>query len=1802
MKKSYFILLFFCLPFLGFAQTYGNEWIDYGQKYYKIKVAKDGIYRIDSLALTKAGINLNGLNPKHFQVFYKGQEQYIYVQGESDNVFNKKDFIEFYAQHNDGTLDSLVYYQININPNPYYSMFNDTSTYYLTWNTLTSNHRMGIYDSTNYNSYPPAKYFTAFTVNFGNEQYYEGQRFAISPLSTTDPHYTQAEGWFNYEIDLGNAVTYTLNVANVDTGAPSKAVLWTVVASESDEGSTLDHDLQIYGNWYLNGNTALTDTSFGGSAFPVFKKVYNIAPDKLTNLPVAVKFKSVLSIHASQPNITAISYVAMTYPHDTNLAGARNFMMYLPVSSSHPTYLDLANFGAGTDPIRFYDLTNHHRCLVTKSGSSVKVLVPPSSAPTIQCYITTDTQDDTTSAIIPAGVAGTFTNYTPASRKPPYIIITHPTFMGPSGEATLYANYRSGQGKYDVVLANVEEIYDQFGYGVEKGALGLRRFCNYAVNNWRVPPAALFLMGKGIHTPLYRQDPLAYAQCLVPSYGYPSSDVLMSAGFGASNPITPAIPTGRLAAVDNTGIQNYLTKVQQYEALAPALWQKRVIHFCGGDDYPTMMYLLSLLNTYATHVVAPYFGGYVYNFQKTTSSPIQITVADSVKNLINGGVSVMTFFGHASGNSFDESLDAPADYSNINGKYPLIIANSCFSGDIFQPAGAALSSTSEQFVLDPKGSIGFIAVDDLGVSSQLFNYTNPLYTNFCHNMYRKPIGSCMQNAVSVSNVLSDEFQNITNAEMTLHGDPLIAINGNDSLPDYAVNDSSISFTPNNVTTQLDSFYVNVVVSNLAEAIANQPVQLSLTRTYPSGLTKTYDTILNNLYYQQTAVFKLPVDKVNGVGLNTFSASVDPSNLIHEITKTNNNISGVRLLITSGDIIPVYPYQFAIIPNDTVTLKASTGDPNAPNRKYIFEIDTTDNFNSPWLKSQIVYSPGGVVCAPSQYWTNTPSPVPVSNSFANFNNQSNASQLQQQKQSTIKIGNNQDNQTLNTTQVLPKSLNAPGAAAVNSIHGSTLPAGGNQPQNGVIKGGSNKVSSSGLMSSGNSQARILSPALKFTDSTVYYWRVRFDSGSYNQHIWQESSFQYIKGKTGWGQSHIYQFKNNHYTFMKINLPHRNWSFDSTGKTLECDDYGVKTVTEYTIGQLNATGYKLDLVPEGSAGCQGIPGVYIAVIDGKSLRPWSPAAYNFGQANSLTNYGPKGCINPLEGAKPFIYWVTDTNQMIGLNALLNNVPSGDYILCYSWMEGSFSQWADSAQVKSTFQLLGSAVRHQPLARDSVPWVFFVQKGNRFSVSEVFGTKPTDTIVFKRNLMNNESFGSNETPLIGPAERWDSLSWNQHPMIHGAPDSVRINVMGVDNFGNSKVLMQGVSPVAANFYLASISAKQYPFLQLQEFTKDTITRTPSQMRKWQVFFAPVPEVAVNPALYSSTSGDSLAAGQYFTYTTAVQNISPYPMDSMEYRTWYTDAGNALIYLNSNTVKFTRRLNPGDTEHITMHTQVFNTTKSVWMEVNPEYMTVTRPEQYHFNNFARQYIFVKGDKINPLMDVTFDGIHIMNNDIVSAHPNIIVQVMDENKFLALNDTNDFAVFIRNTNNQQIAQRLYFANQYKSGANLLTFDSAVLPKNQCKIIYYPYLSDGNYELTVQATDRSHNNSGGPNNYVIDFQVISKPMISSVLNYPNPFSTSTRFVFTLTGSQVPTYFKIEIMTVTGKVIKEISQDEIGPLHIGRNITQYAWDGSDQFGDKVANGVYLYRIVTSLDGQELDHYNTSADQYFTKGWGKMYLIR
>ncbi|MFA6924702.1 MAG: hypothetical protein WC223_10685 [Bacteroidales bacterium] len=276
------------------------------------------------------------------------------------------------------------------------------------------------------------------------------------------------------------------------------------------------------------------------------------------------------------------------------------------------------------------------------------------------------------------------------------------------------------------------------------------------------------------------------------------------------------------------------------------------------------------------------------------------------------------------------------------------------------------------------------------------------------------------------------------------------------------------------------------------------------------------------------------------------------------------------------------------------------------------------------------------------------------------------------------------------------------------------------------------------------------------------------------------------------------------------------------------------------------------------------------------------------------------------------------------------------------------------------------------------------------------------------------------------------------------------------------------------------------------------------------------------------------------------------------------------------------------------------LWVEVNP-LDAYHKPEQYHFNNIAQIYFTVESDKINPMLDITFDGVHILDGDIVSAKPQIQIQLKDENPYRIMNSSNDTSLFqlFMKTPFDNDAKRIYFKS---NGQNVMNFYPASSGENRCKIEYNAaFPEDGTYQLLVQAKDLTSNLSGDIN-YKINFEIINKSTITNILNWPNPFSTATHFVFTLTGSEIPDYFKIQIMTITGKLVREINVDELGPIHVGRNITEYAWNGTDQYGDRLANGVYLYRVITKINQNSIEKNATSADKFFIKDFGKMVLIR
>ncbi len=414
-------------------------------------------------------------------------------------------------------------------------------------------------------------------------------------------------------------------------------------------------------------------------------------------------------------------------------------------------------------------------------------------------------------------------------------------------------------------------------------------------------------------------------------------------------------------------------------------------------------------------------------------------------------------------------------------------------------------------------------------------------------------------------------------------------------------------------------------------------------------------------------------------------------------------------------------------------------------------------------------------------------------------------------------------------------------------------------------------------------------------------------------------------------------------------------------------------------------------------------------------------------------------------------------------------------------------------------------------------------------------------------------------------------------------------------SPVLLKEISP-STDTTLGWINAAQYPFLQIKMINGDSVHGTPNQLAYWRLMGKLPPEGVLATGIAYSAK-DTLEVGEPLNFRIAFKNISDAAFDSIDVKLVVTDQNNTSTTLPVNK---TKPLISGDTVLFTYPVDTKNLVgnNTLFINFNPDQ---AQPEQYLFNNFLYKDFFVKGDNYAPTLDVTFDGVHILNRDLVSSKPHIMIKLKDNNNYLLLNDTSLLNVKLKYPDGT--------IKTFRFDNDTLKFTPSTLNQgtegNTATIDFLPFLpEDGEYELIVRGEDQS-GNKAGIIEYKVTFMVINKSMISNLLNYPNPFTTSTAFVFTLTGSQIPQNMRIQILTVTGKIVREITQQELGPIHVGRNITEFKWDGTDQYGQKLANGVYLYRVITNLNGKSIEKYQQESgqtDKYFKSGYGKMYLMR
>lgn len=1631
---------------------YGNEWIDYDKTYTKLTVDEDGIYRVNRQDLADNGIPVSSISFDQIQIWNYGKEIRYFI-GPNDS------YIEFYGEKNRSQLDKFLYLNQDDLLNPEYSLVNDEAAYFITWGNESNNefaYNEVISDLSNNTISPEGYYMHEHKEVLSNAHYkpvLDGSLVRFSNL-------VASEGYCS-GLRVINSISADLqSVADIGLGGQASIIY-------GGNGSGTQHNSEIS----INGN--ILDTVSSSSSATV-RKEYDINSEIISSGQVSLSIKGI----ASSVDKNVISYLKVTYPRTFSINDVESLMLTFEPSTSS-RYIELTDYNESELPF-LLNMTSGQKILPERlDGDKLGFILDPSEDD-VQVYFA---KPETIKSPISLSER-VFTNY--LNSEYDYLLLSSTKLRNEGNVDWIqeYADYRASEdgGGYSPVVLDIEQLYDQFAYGVDRHFISMRNYGFWAKENYD-EPKFMFIIGKGREYTRTRSEYLmsSVTEYYVPTWGFPASDNLIL----SDNEIpVPIFPIGRLAAKNATEVEEYLQKVIDYDrnknnpsTIEDRLWQKRVLHLSGGDDVGLQEALARNLDQMGDTLTNNLYGAEVTTFYKRSLEAIEIATSEKIFELINDGLGLITFFGHSSVGTFDFSLDNIDFYENV-GRYPLFMSLGCHSGNIHTDA----EGISERFVVsENKGAVAFIAASGTAYVSQQNQYAKKFYSRIGGVNYGAEIGTALNNTITdFSNNTSYSYISFLQ-QLTMHGDPALKLTSYDS-PDLITDANSVRTNPTFVDTYEDEFELCFDIANLGRT-SRDSFDVKVEHLNPKGEVVSESIIRTTVpFFKEEYCIKIPLNANGLVGRNIINITLDINDEIEEGPEgqgeSNNELVSVDgslgfvFYILNNSALPVYPENFSIVNENSVSLVASTYNAFGEEQMFYIQVDTTNRFDSPGLRENVINNVRGVV-----EWE------------LDF---------------------------------------------------------------------------------------VMEP------KTVYYWRVSPDSTTTGVgFVWESSSFVYDPpARDGWNQSHFYQYEDDEYTNMFLDEVFRDFFFAKNltqisiiNKVWENGSPATFTIDNSTKGSMMKR--------------EADPSLGVVVVDSLGKFVMNAEGGEFGS----DNYSNKAIRT--------FYFKMDNQESRSafVDFLDTQIPDRYYVCIYTVQQSVNTDWKIPEWDEELFAALEDEgaldFREFQTGGVALPYGFVYRKGVS-PLAEGIAEDINSQVEISEGVPGFWFEGMLRSDFIGPAQSWDEFVWSIDEETKLDTDTVYVNVYGYDlDKKNEQLIFE--KEEAQSIDLSALDAVEFPYLKIEYYANDITNVSPVQLTDWRVYYKSIGDLAINTSESYTFYADSLDQGDNFSINYNISNFTDADVEPTKIRYTFTDSQNGTIIEDRDVPQILK----GSSLPVTFDYSTENMLGDyqVTIQLNPD----RNPnEKYYFNNFGASEFKVKPDLINPVMQVTFDGVQIMNEDIVSATPLIRVELTDENEYLLLNDPDDFTLLLEYPDGSILEVS-------KDDPNISFFPATEEGNNTASLEYNPELiQDGTYILRIDATDKSSNASGAKN-YEVEFRVFNEEMISNVFNYPNPFSTSTQFIFTLTGNEDPGNVLIRVMTLSGKVVREITMAELGSLKLGINKTDYKWDGTDDFGEKLANGVYLYQVITKkLDGSDYKKFNddrvNNTDYLFKEGFGKLVIMR
>lgn len=511
-----------------------------------------------------------------------------------------------------------------------------------------------------------------------------------------------------------------------------------------------------------------------------------------------------------------------------------------------------------------------------------------------------------------------------------------------------------------------------------------------------------------------------------------------------------------------------------------------------------------------------------------------------------------------------------------------------------------------------------------------------------------------------------------------------------------------------------------------------------------------------------------------------------------------------------------------------------------------------------------------------------------------------------------------------------------------------------------------------------------------------------------------------------------------------------------------------------------------------------------------------------------------------------WYTLFAQPANVQALadlINSIPIGK-IVAMGVADDARNNL--SSNLKNAIKTLGSTKIDSLLFQGS--WAIIGKKGAMpgEAVEQVLGPYNGSVIIDTTFSIKNQS-GYLLTNSIGPASRWNELTITDDKP---SDSEISYKILGEQKNGNVDTLAIPVTnPVTS---LQSISTSTYPRIKLLAEYKSSSDRLSPSISTISVGYGKLPELGTNYQIVSANQ-DTIYQKDSLVVNFSVWNVGT-AADSFNIKVELVKADNSKRTIFERFITHLDSMS-FDSTSLNFRPRMEDGTGNVSLLINIDSENRIT-ERFKDNNLFLVPFFIKPDTTvtsvsEATFNVTYDGIEILDGDYVAPKPSINM-ILYYPIWFPLEDTSAVEFYINQ--NQIFHSQLNI--QHDTSNRRIIYS------------YSPSLTDGEYTLRVYGKNILGvlETSAG---YEKQFIVADEAELLDVYNYPNPFKDDTYFSFRLT--QLPDELNIKIYSVAGRLIKELN---LLPSALGSNLnfTTVHWDGRDEDGDLVANGVYIYKVI------------------------------